>query len=217
MANIISRKISRQFFRRRGSLKNGKKLVPQSLKVIAARKANYPQIVKNGRESLYYLFEENVRVRGDEDCIWSREGEYSWNEALKRVHQYAQWFLSQGVRPHSLVGFYLQNSPDFMLAWLGLWAIGAAPAMINWNLSGKALVHCVKMSGAVILLVDEDESVRARVYEQADVLQSELGMSCVTLDRELKATIYGLDAKRPENTYRDDVKGNWPMCLFYTR
>lgn len=180
----------------------------------ANRKFN---IVKNHRESLYYLFEERVKLRGDDDCIWSREGEYSWNQTHEMSSRYAQWFLSQGVRPGDLVGFYLQNSPDFIFAWLGLWAIGAAPAMINYNLSEKALLHCLKLSRAKFLLVDGDEHLRARITEQSDALSSELGITWVTLDQDLKRTIYGLEPKRPEDIYRDQVKGDWPMCLFYTR
>ena len=133
------------------------------------------------------------------------------------TNRYAQWFISQGVKPQDLVGFYLQNSPDFIFAWLGLWAIGAAPAMINYNLSGQALLHCLKLSGAKLLLVDADEALAARVSEQSDTLSSELGMSCATLDQDLKKTIYGLEPKRPEDVYREAVQGDWPMCLFYTR
>lgn len=60
----------------------------------------------------------------DEVFIWSREGVYTRREAHDRVCQYAAYFLELGVRPGNFVAFYLENSPDFFLAWLGLWAIG---------------------------------------------------------------------------------------------
>lgn len=38
------------------------------------------------------------------------------------------------------VSFYLSNSPEFVFAWLGLWAIGAAPAS-EFFLSFHAVLH----------------------------------------------------------------------------
>jgi len=94
------------------------------------------KIVKRKRQSLYYFFEDSVKKRQNDDCIWSREGCYTWNQTYARVNQYAQWYLEQGVQPKDLVCFYMMNSPDFVFAWLGLWAVGAAPAMINYSKCG---------------------------------------------------------------------------------
>jgi acyl-coenzyme A synthetase/AMP-(fatty) acid ligase len=175
------------------------------------------QIEKANRICLYYLFEASALEMGNEECIWSREGCYTWTQTYKKVNQYGQWYLSQGVKPGDLVGFYLMNSPDFMFAWLGLSSIGAAPAMINYNLAGKALLHCLKISGAKLLLVDEDTALRARINEVAGQLEGELGMRTILMDSEGKAKIVAVTDKRPSDTYREVVKGDWPMCLFYTR
>jgi acyl-CoA synthetase (AMP-forming)/AMP-acid ligase II len=172
--------------------------------------------VEEKRTSLYYLWEESVLRRGNNECIWSREGCYTWTQAYDRVHQYAQWFLTQGVRPNDLVGFYLQNSPDFMFAWIGLWAIGAAPALINCNLAGKALLHCLKISGATVLLVDSDEALQGRINEVKSEIEGDIGMRWVTLG-DVKSVIVGLPAQRPGNEFRDNVKGGDMMCLLYTR
>jgi acyl-CoA synthetase (AMP-forming)/AMP-acid ligase II len=176
----------------------------------------WEKAVKTNRQSLYYLFEDAVIRRQNEDCIWSRTGCFTWNQAYDRVNQYVQWYLSQGVKPNDLVGFYLQNSPDFIFAWLGLWAVGAAPAMINYNLSGKALLHCLKISGAKMLLVDEEMELRGRIEDVKETLEADMGMTIVVLDPPVKNDIYGLEAKRPEDAYREGVKGDWQMCLFYT-
>jgi len=105
------------------------------------------------------------------------------------------------------------NSPDFILAWLGLWSIGAAPAMINYNLASKALLHCLKISGTKLLLVDPHQDLRTRI----DEVKSELAMRIVLLDAEQKSKISEILAVRPADCLRDVVRGDWPMCLFYTR
>ena len=121
------------------------------------------------------------------------------------------------MKPKDFVSFYLTNSPDFVFAWLGLWAIGASPAMINYNLAGKALMHCLGVSGASLLLVDEDPALKARVEEVQEQIEGELKMRIIVMDKDLKNGIRSLNAERPSDTYRERVKGDDPMVIFYTR
>ena len=87
-------------------------------------------------------------------CLWTRERSYTYQDVREQACQYAHYFLSQGVKKGDLVGFFLQNRAEFIIAWVGLWSIGCAPAAINYNLTGDALVHCLKISGAKFTLVD---------------------------------------------------------------
>lgn len=151
------------------------------------------------------------------------------------VYKYAQWFLSQGIKPKDLVGFYMQNSPDFIFAWMALWSIGAGPAMINYNLSGKALLHCLKICNAKIILVDEIPELADRIKEEKGEIEGVLGMRCVVMDSATKAEIYSTKPDRPADLYRDDVQvgpfvplalemsvtlmhsqGEWAAAIFYT-
>lgn len=175
------------------------------------------QIEKEKRICLYYLFEDSAFKLSNEECIWSREGCYTWTQTYNKANQYGQWFLQQGVQPGDLVGFYLMNSPDFMFAWLGLWSIGAAPAMINYNLAGKALLHCLKISGTKLLLVDEEPALRARIEDVGAQLEGELAIKAIVLDGTVKAGISTMSDERPSDAYREIVKGDGHMCLFYTR
>ncbi|CAD6444486.1 231988e4-728c-4915-b0b4-114580479c27 [Sclerotinia trifoliorum] len=171
---------------------------------------------KNNRLCLYYLFEDSVKAHPNTECIWSREGCYTWAESYDRVNQYGQWYLSQGVKPGDLVAFYLQNSPDFLFAWLGLWSIGAAPAMINHNLAGKALIHCVKVPSAKLILVDDDEELKARIEEEKETLEGELGIKILVMDSSVRSEIRSTKTDRPDDVYREGVKAKSPLGLLYT-
>jgi acyl-coenzyme A synthetase/AMP-(fatty) acid ligase len=122
-----------------------------------------------------------------------------------------------GVNPHDLVSFYLTNSPEFVFAWLGLWAIGAAPAMINYNLAGNALVHCLKVAGSKHILVDDDPELMGRIEGVREAIEETIGSAICILDENTKKEIRGRKAERPGDEYRQGVQGNWPMCIFYTR
>jgi len=116
-----------------------------------------------------------------------------------------------------LVAFYLQNSPEFIFAWLGLWAIGCAPAMINFNLAGDALIHCLRVSGAKVLLVNGDEKLQCRIEGERKAIEEQLGMELIVLSEGLKSQISLKLPERPDDSYRAGVKGNFPAALFYTR
>jgi hypothetical protein len=73
------------------------------------------------------------------------------------------------------------------------------------------------VSKGKVLLVDEDEECMKRIEEVRDRIEGELGMRIFVLDRGLKGSISRLEAKRPEDSYRDKMKGDFPMCLFFTR
>lgn len=89
--------------------------------------------------------------------------------------------------------------------------------MINVNLVSDALVHCLKVSGARILLVDEDEKCRARINAESPRIEDELEMKIVDLSGQLKKEIAGRKAARIDEVYRKDINGDSPVALFYTR
>ncbi|KAJ9663102.1 hypothetical protein H2201_005773 [Coniosporium apollinis] len=172
---------------------------------------------KENRNSLWYFFEIQVnRLPASELCIWSRSGCYTWQQTHQQSCRYAQFLLNQGLQPGELVGFYLQNSPEFIFCTLGSWSVGSAPALINYNLGGDGLIHCLRISGTKLLLVDEDQGCRERIEESRGRIEGELGIKIVILDQTTKASINALEPKRPEQKYRENVKPDFPMCLLYT-
>lgn len=164
---------------------------------------------------MYYLFEDAVKQKGDAEAIWSHGECLSYNQAYARVHQYAQWFLSQGIQAEDMVIFYMVNSPDFMCAWLGLMAIGAAPALVNTNLASKALIHCVDIAKAPLLLADGDDEMLGRLEGVRPDLEA-TGHRIVKV-KDVRGHILGLDPIRPANLLRKTVQPTSPMALAYTR
>lgn len=170
---------------------------------------------------MWYAFEEQAKLHEGKQCLWYRAkptdipSTYTYRETLAISNQYARFLLNSGVRPGELVGTCLLNSPDFMFNLIGSWSIGCAPALINTNLAGAALVHCLKVAKCKLFIVDEDSDCQRRVEEVRSQIE-ELGMRIVILDAETKATISGLEASRLENSYRKDVAAGSPLFLIYT-
>ena len=177
----------------------------------------WARAVKEGRTSMWYFLEQRAAELGNREAIWSRAGCYTWLEMMDRANQYAGWFQSQGVKRGDLVAFFMLNSPDFIFAWIGLWAIGAAPAMINYHLTGRALVHCLKLSEAKLVLIDGDDAAMGRIGEvRLEMEQISSGQIRFIRLEDVKGDIYALPPTRPGDEHRAGLVANDPMGLFYT-
>ena len=74
------------------------------------------------------------------------EGEtLSYRALAARANRYARWALAQGVAKGDTVCLMMPNRPDYMAAWLGITRVGGVVALINTNLTDRALAHCVEI------------------------------------------------------------------------
>ncbi|OJD33694.1 long-chain fatty acid [Diplodia corticola] len=62
----------------------------------------------------------------------------------------------RGVRARDVVAIDMGNGARFVVAWFAVWAAGAVPAFINTHLRGAALLHCLRVSTAGVVLVEGD-------------------------------------------------------------
>ncbi|TWU75100.1 hypothetical protein ED733_000718 [Metarhizium rileyi] len=165
---------------------------------------NYDAAVKKRKASGYFLFEAAAHRYPNEECIWSRQGVYTWAETYQRVSQYGHYFQSLGVTPAQYVGLYMYNSPEFLFIWLGLLSIGAAPALINYNLTSGALLHCVKISGTKILIYDSASDCASRIEEYEKELR-DIGVEPIVLSGALQDKIGQNPTTRPiTNCFEDE-------------
>src|ERR1700761_8725269 len=65
-----------------------------------------------------------------------------------RANQYANWALSLGLKQGDPVALFMENRPDFICAWLGLFKAGLCAALINSNQRGQPLAHSIEIVGA---------------------------------------------------------------------
>lgn len=173
--------------------------------------------MKAKRASLWYIISEKSQKYPDATVLWTREREWTWKQVTDAASQYARFFLSQGVRPGQGVSFYLLNHAEFMIAWLGLLQLGCWPAMINYNLEGTALVHCLKVSGSNLVFVDDDNACRARIDNSRNDIEQDLGMKIVHLDAATKREIAAQSTQILEDEYPRTASGITPAAIFYTR
>ena len=84
----------------------------------------------------------------DAPAILCGEDVLSYGELDARANAYAHWAMAQGIARGQAVALLMENRPDFIAAWLGMFKAGAAVALINTNLTGEALAHSIAIAGA---------------------------------------------------------------------
>lgn len=172
--------------------------------------------MRTKRQSLWYPFAQQVPKYPNDVCIWSREKTYTWQEVHDQAVQWALFFLANGVKPGDMVATYMMNNADFMVIWLGLFAIGCAPAHLNYNLKGESLIHCLNVAGVKMMLVDSDAECLERFEACKEQVEKELGVASFTVGPALLEKVYAGAVIVPGDEYRENVVGSDPTCLLYT-
>lgn len=139
---------------------------------------------------------------------------YTWKQAYDIVLQYSDVLYNDyGVRPNDVVAVDFVNKDSFVFLWLALWNIGAVPALINYNLQGRSLIHCVETAKAKILLVDDE------VAENGHEVESQLNSANVKVayhDDAFRAKVSQAAGFRLPDSHRP-VPNLWdPACYIYT-
>ncbi|MEY4708835.1 MAG: hypothetical protein RJB58_2558 [Pseudomonadota bacterium] len=98
--------------------------------------------------SIVDIVEGLARNRPGNAAIYCPDQVMTYGELDARANRYAHWALSAGIGRGDCVALLMENRPDYICAWLGLFKIGAQAALINTNLSGAALAHSISISGA---------------------------------------------------------------------
>jgi len=67
----------------------------------------------------------------------------TYRELAERSNQYARWALTQGLGKGEAVGLFMPNRPEYLAIWIGITRVGGVVSLLNTNLVGPGLAHCI--------------------------------------------------------------------------
>ncbi|KAL5012006.1 hypothetical protein ScPMuIL_010557 [Solemya velum] len=94
------------------------------------------------------LFRKTVRKFPQKNCFMSDEKCMTFQEVEERSNAIANYFHDAGYSKGDTIAVFMENSPEFVCLWLGLSKVGMTAALINFNLRGPSLSHCINISEA---------------------------------------------------------------------
>lgn len=123
----------------------------------------------------------------------------------------------------------LPNSPVWYISYYAISKIGAVPAFINNNLAKEPLLHCIKVSQAVMMLFDPvyDEQVATVVdsvreagvpmYAYGDSTEFEEGSSALGVPALTPNALSQCSREDPDEKNLKNVGPMDPAMLIFTR
>ena len=82
--------------------------------------------------------------------------QWTYDDVETYANRVAQWALAKGLKPDDTVAIFVRNRLEYVALWLGLSKVAVIPALLNFQLSGSALAHCINISDAKHLILDHE-------------------------------------------------------------
>jgi fatty-acyl-CoA synthase len=102
------------------------------------------------------FIEERVRTAPHRIAILYEDQKVTNAELEAGANQVARWATAQGIERGDVVALLMGNCPEYIITWLGLAKIGAVAALLNTNLRGQPLAHCLGVAEAKHVVVSAD-------------------------------------------------------------
>jgi fatty-acyl-CoA synthase len=113
--------------------------------------------IPRNRNRVFSTLIEDLAVRsGDEPALLSDRECLTYRGLVERSNQYARWALDQSVAKGEAVCLLMTNRPEYFAIWLGVTSVGGVVALLNTNLVGPSLAHCIHIVSPKHLIVADE-------------------------------------------------------------
>ena len=137
------------------------------------------------------VIEALAETHGDAPALLSERRSFSYRQLVARSNRYARWALQQGIAKGEAVCLMMPNRPEYVAIWLGVTRVGGIVSLINTNLRGPALAHCIDIVEPGHIIVDDElaegfESARAHLKCRATIWLHGQGSKLPRIDHEIE-------------------------------
>ena len=127
--------------------------------------------------------------------------------STRGANQFAHWALGEGLKPGDCAALFMDNRPDYVAAWAGLSKIGVVTALINNNLEGAGLAHCVNVADAKLVICGEEQAGAAQAVAADFAGAPGLWAFGGGAARDLGAALDAASTDRPDRALRSHLRG----------
>lgn len=101
------------------------------------------------------VVEEHALATPDAPALVAADEQLTYRGLAEAVRRYGRWALAEGLEKGQTVALMAHNHPGYLAAWLGLSSVGVVTALINPNLRGEALAHCLAAAAPVRVIASD--------------------------------------------------------------
>ena len=142
----------------------------------------------------------------------------TYGELDAMANRFAHWAKGINLRRGQVVALLMPNRIEYFAAWYGLSKVGVVTALINSNLTGAPLAHCLALSGAAHCIVDaETTPAFEAVRESLESPMQRWVLGPVHGDqRDLVQALRSCSQLPPDRSVREDMTARDTALLIYT-
>ncbi len=112
-------------------------------------------IAEQSQLTLPRIIDEIAKRSGGAPALISTTTCLSYRQLVALSNQYARWALAEGVAVGDVVCLIMQNCPEYLAIWIGITRVGGVVALVNPNLTGPALAHCIDVVAPRHVIADD--------------------------------------------------------------
>jgi fatty-acyl-CoA synthase len=173
---------------------------------VRALEATAP-IAKQPRRLLPHIIAEMAQTHGAAPALISERETLTYQALTERANRYARWALAQKLAKGDTVCLLMPNCPDYLAVWLGITSVGGVVSLLNTQLRGQSLAHCIDIVAPrhVIVAGELTDALRSTALSGQPKIWSHGGDDFARINREInKFSGAQLDAaERREATIAD--------------
>jgi fatty-acyl-CoA synthase len=99
------------------------------------------------------IIDELAQTQAAAPALSAATESLSYGALVARKNRYARWALDQGLGKGETVCLMMPNRPEYMAIWLGLTSVGVVASLINTQLRGPSLAHCIDVAAPKHVIV----------------------------------------------------------------
>jgi fatty-acyl-CoA synthase len=154
---------------------------------VRALEATAP-IDANPQRILPGVIAEMAESQGDTEALISTRGTLTYRALAECANRYARWALAQNLAKGETVCLMMPNRPEYMAIWLGITAVGGVVSLINTQLRGPSLAHCIDIVAPKHVIVADEliEDFRSAALAGRPSIWSHGGRAPLRIDLEVE-------------------------------
>jgi fatty-acyl-CoA synthase len=102
-------------------------------------------IAKQPNRILATVIDEVAERHGNSPALLSDRETLTYDALIERSRRYARWALAHNLTKGAVVCLLMPNRPEYLAIWLGITRVGGIVSLLNTNLTGTSLAHCINL------------------------------------------------------------------------
>ena len=143
---------------------------------------------------------------------------FTFDEFDAYANRVAGWALAEGCTAGDTVAVFVRNRLEYVAIWFGLTKVGVIPALLNFQLSGPALSHCVNISDAKLFILDHEmaDAWKSAKKDVSSDIKVFAGFGAVKGIASFDAALMDIPPHRPNPDHRKGITAGQQCMKMFT-